>query len=117
MSERKVKGEICKSNEGTLLFLKMLFFVHPVNRPAHNADSSAWYCSGDGAFCLVVGDTRGNDNGVNTAILNEIVEATIDENADFIMIAGDPVNGSSSQSELEWQTFRPSASLLSCCLR
>ena len=33
---------------------------------------------------VVTGDTRGGDNGVNTTILSEIVQATIDENADFM---------------------------------
>ena len=52
---------------------------------------------------VAAGDTRGNDNGVNTVILAEIVQATIDEGADFIIVAGDLVNGSSDSAELESQ--------------
>ena len=52
---------------------------------------------------IVVGDTRGSDNGINTVILEEIVQATIDEVADFILVTGDIVNGSTSQTELESQ--------------
>jgi predicted phosphodiesterase len=52
---------------------------------------------------IVIGDTRGNDNGVNTVILQEIVQATIDEEADFILVAGDLVYGSTSRTELESQ--------------
>jgi DNA repair exonuclease SbcCD nuclease subunit len=51
---------------------------------------------------VVVGDTR-DDLSVNTTILKEVVQATIDESADFILIAGDLVKGSSSQDELELQ--------------
>ena len=52
---------------------------------------------------VVAGDTRGDDNGVNTTILSEIVQATINEDADFILVLGDLVNGSSVQAELESQ--------------
>jgi predicted phosphodiesterase len=52
---------------------------------------------------VVTGDSRGDDNGVNTAILSEIVQATIVEGADFIIFAGDLVSGSSSPAVLESQ--------------
>jgi len=42
---------------------------------------------------VITGDTRGSDNGVNTTILGEIAQATIDEVADFIVVTGDLVNG------------------------
>ena len=44
---------------------------------------------------VVTGDTRGSDNGVNAIILAEMIQATIDEAADFIVVTGDLVNGSS----------------------
>lgn len=52
---------------------------------------------------IVVGDTRGSYSAVNTTILGEIAQATIDEGADFILVTGDLVNGSSDQSSLESQ--------------
>ena len=52
---------------------------------------------------VVCGDTRGDNNGVNTTILAEIVAATIAEGADFILMPGDLVNGSGTQSVLESQ--------------
>jgi len=52
---------------------------------------------------VAAGDTRGSDNGVNTAILQEIVQATLDENAEFIIVMGDLVNGSSDTTTLESQ--------------
>ena len=58
---------------------------------------------------VVTGDTRGSDNGVNTQVLGEIVQATVDEAADFILISGDLVNGYTGPATLEsqlttWQT-------------
>jgi predicted phosphodiesterase len=58
---------------------------------------------------IVVGDTKGGDHGVNTTILKEIAQATIDEGADFILVAGDLVSGSSDPATLQsmlttWRT-------------
>ena len=50
---------------------------------------------------IIVGDSRGFNNGVHTDILGEIVQETIDQNAEFILFPGDLVNGSSTQSVLE----------------
>ena len=52
---------------------------------------------------VVTGDSRGNDNGVNTTILEEIAQATIDEGADFILFTGDVVSGYTDQDTLESQ--------------
>ena len=52
---------------------------------------------------VVTGDSWGSDNGVNTAILAEIAQATIDEGADFILFSGDLVIGSPDQATLESQ--------------
>jgi len=52
---------------------------------------------------IATGDSRGNDNGVNTTILGEIAQATIDEGVDFILFTGDLVNGSSNPAMLESQ--------------
>ena len=50
---------------------------------------------------VATGDTRGDQIGVNTIKLSEIVQATIDEGAQFIIITGDLVYGSSDQAVLE----------------
>ena len=42
---------------------------------------------------LVTGDCRGDDNGVNTEVLGEIVQAGLDEAVDFVLLTGDFVNG------------------------
>ncbi len=52
---------------------------------------------------IASGDSRGNDNGVNATILNEIAEATIDEGVDFILFPGDLVTGSADSATLESQ--------------
>ncbi len=52
---------------------------------------------------VVTGDTRGSDNGVNTTILGEIAQAALDENVDFIVVAGDLVNGYTDPVTLESQ--------------
>ncbi len=52
---------------------------------------------------IITGDSRGFNNGVHTDILAEIVQETIDQNAEFILFPGDLVNGSSTQSVLESQ--------------
>ncbi|KKL56257.1 hypothetical protein LCGC14_2247220, partial [marine sediment metagenome] len=59
--------------------------------------------SGAPVTFVVCGDTRGGDNGVNTTILAEIVAATIAEGVDFILLPGDLVTGSGTQSVLESQ--------------
>ena len=55
---------------------------------------------------VVTGDSRGvdSDPGVNTTILAEIAQATVDEGVDFILFTGDLVYGNAStQSDLEAQ--------------
>lgn len=42
---------------------------------------------------VVTGDSRGNDNGVNTAILGEIAQEIISKRAEFVLVLGDLVNG------------------------
>ncbi|MDD5306518.1 MAG: metallophosphoesterase [Deltaproteobacteria bacterium] len=49
----------------------------------------------------VLGDSRGSDNGVNSAILGEIVERVLQDGPDFVLFLGDAVTGSSDKS-----TFR-----------
>jgi len=43
---------------------------------------------------IVVGDSRGNDTGVNTRILSEIAQQIIIDNPDFLLFPGDLINGS-----------------------
>jgi len=38
---------------------------------------------------VVTGDSWGPDNGVNTAILAEMAQATVDEGVDFTLVIGD----------------------------
>lgn len=45
---------------------------------------------------VVVGDSRGFDNGVNTQILGEMVQDIIGLNPDIVLFNGDIVNGSSN---------------------
>ena len=55
---------------------------------------------------IVTGDTRssGSDpNGVNIAILTELVNETVETNPDFILFTGDLVNGYNPQPELQKQ--------------
>ncbi len=51
----------------------------------------------------VTGDTRGSDNGVNAVILAEMAQAVIDDAADFIVVTGDLVNGSTDPAILQSQ--------------
>ena len=52
---------------------------------------------------VIVGDSRGSDNGVNTAILSEISAEIISQDAEFVLFPGDLVNGSGNQATLESQ--------------
>ena len=52
---------------------------------------------------VVTCDSRGSDNGVNTAILSEIVQAFLDEEVDFVLFPGDLITGSFNQSTNESQ--------------
>lgn len=53
---------------------------------------------------VVTGDSWGPDNGVNTAILAEMAQATIDEGVDFTLIIGDLVFGyRDTQADFESQ--------------
>lgn len=48
-------------------------------------------------------DSRGSDNGVNTAVLTQIVNLVNSENADLVIFQGDAVSGSSTDSVLSSQ--------------
>jgi hypothetical protein len=51
---------------------------------------------------VVTGDSWGNDNGVNTPILTEIAQATVDEGVDFTLVIGDLTFGyADNQTEFE----------------
>jgi hypothetical protein len=51
----------------------------------------------------VIGDTRGNDSGVNAEILQELVSAIRDEKPAFVIVVGDLVNGRTDYNELKNQ--------------
>lgn len=57
--------------------------------------------AGDTTRFIVTGDSRGSSSGVNNTILSEIVQATLDENAEFILFDGDLVYGSSDSARLQ----------------
>ena len=54
---------------------------------------------------VVVGDTRSNgeDNGVNIAILGEIADEIVAQNAEFVLVPGDLVIGGVNQTAIESQ--------------
>jgi len=61
----------------TLLFISIFLFIF-----------TSWSKAEPVRF-VVTGDSWGNDNGVNTTILAEIAQATINEGVDFTLIIGD----------------------------
>lgn len=52
---------------------------------------------------IAVGDSRGSDNGVNTAILTEIATEIVNQGAEFVVFPGDLVNGYTTPAILEGQ--------------
>ena len=52
---------------------------------------------------IIVGDSRGGDNGVNTAVLKEIAAEIVLQEAEFVLFPGDLVNGSGNQAVLQSQ--------------
>ena len=75
-----------------LLFSVMILVVAPIY-------------AGAAVRFVVVGDTRGpnHDNPINIQILGEIVDAVVNENAEFIIVTGDLVHGYTSAANLESQ--------------
>ena len=57
---------------------------------------------------VVTGDTRGctDERPINTVMLEELVQATLNEDADFIVITGDLVNGYTSAEALKSQLIQ-----------
>ena len=60
-------------------------------------------CAGEDWKFIVTGDSRGKDNGVNTGILGELVAEIVKEDAEFVLVSGDMVNGYVDQEELASQ--------------
>lgn len=65
-------------------------------------DSEKWHF-------IVVGDSRGSDNGVNTKILSEVSAQIVSVDPDFVLFPGDLVNGNKDSEKLHsqlttWQT-------------
>ena len=52
---------------------------------------------------VIVGDSRGGDNGINAAILSEIAAEIIAQDAEFVLFPGDLVTGHASQADLQSQ--------------
>ena len=52
---------------------------------------------------IIVGDSRGGDNGVNVSILSEIADEIVAHNVDFVLFPGDLVNGYVDQAAMESQ--------------
>ena len=62
-------------------------------------------CAGEQCKFVVTGDSRsrGENNGVNTAILGELAAEIVKEKAEFVLVSGDMVNGYVDQEALESQ--------------
>jgi predicted phosphodiesterase len=60
-------------------------------------------CAGPGWRFIVTGDSRGEDNGVNTVILGELADEILDRQVDFVLISGDLVTGYNDQAALQSQ--------------
>lgn len=52
---------------------------------------------------IIVGDSRGGENGVNVPILREIASEIVRQKAEFVVFPGDLVNGGVNQSRLKEQ--------------
>ena len=52
---------------------------------------------------IVVGDSRGNDTGINAEILSEVAAEIAGNNPDFVLFPGDLVNGSNDSETLKDQ--------------
>lgn len=58
---------------------------------------------------VVVGDSRGKDNGINSGVLSRLVDAILKEPAKFVLFPGDLMKGYSSRAEnvamlVNWRT-------------
>jgi len=73
----------------------------PVGQPSIQTGTDLVNEKDDSTRFMVTCDSRGSSNGVNSAILAEIVQATLEENVDFILFPGDLVTGSSDSTILE----------------
>ncbi len=56
-----------------------------------------------GSTFMVVCDARGNDNGINEAIVLEMVDEALTQGADFFVASGDMVNGTPDEVTFESQ--------------
>ena len=52
---------------------------------------------------IVTGDSRGDDNGINAAILGELAGQIVDHSVDFVLFPGDLVTGSTDPAVLQSQ--------------
>ncbi len=52
---------------------------------------------------IIVGDSRGSNDGINAAILSEIVAEIVAQEVEFVLFPGDLVSGYNSQSALQSQ--------------
>ncbi|MCU0662550.1 MAG: metallophosphoesterase [Myxococcota bacterium] len=53
---------------------------------------------------IVIGDSRGSDNGVNTAAWGHLVTAIVSEEADFILFSGDLTTAGQASELEQWKT-------------
>jgi 3',5'-cyclic AMP phosphodiesterase CpdA len=58
-------------------------------------------CAGPSWRFIVTGDSRGDNNGVNTAILGELAAEIVKKQVDFVLFSGDLVYGQTDQAEME----------------
>ena len=65
-------------------------------------------CNGDSWTFVVVGDSRGSNNGVNTSVWGHMVNAIIKEGAEFVLFPGDlTTNGDLGQFDKWIDTTQP----------
>ncbi len=86
----KIRNAITTSATIASLLLSIAIF------PSELIADSAWKF-------VVVGDSRGRDNGVNTTILSEIATEIVNQGAEFVIFPGDLVTGYNSQTALQSQ--------------
>ena len=86
----KIRNVITTSATIAFLLLSIAIF------PSQLIADSAWKF-------VVVGDSRGSDNGVNTTIFSEIATEIVNQGAEFVLLPGDLVTGYNSQTELQSQ--------------
>jgi len=94
--ERNLKGTTLRIE--TLSIAAWMFMLLAAAGPANSAQRSWKF--------IVVGDSQGFDNGVNTTILSELASEVVGHRADFLLFCGDLVSCYCSDLENELRAWR-----------